>query len=766
MRKIKLLCTFFIIFFNLYLLHAQKIGLVLSGGGGKGLAHVGVLKCLEDNGIKVDCIVGTSMGGLVGGFHAAGYSAREIEKIVLSEYFQYWASGKILTKDRFLLPRPDDDAAWISFDLEIDTSFHTVINPVLVNDIALNFELARYLYLPSIQSGFDFDSLPIPFRCLASDVFSQKSVVIKKGQLSDALRASMAVPLFFRPIKIDKKYLFDGGIYNNFGVDIMRQEFAPEVIIGVNVAYNEYPYSDDDELAQNPLRYMLIANSNTALLTEKDILIEPKVTFSATQLDYVKEKIQIGYEATQKQIEEIKKKIKPQLASNFVSQFKRFTDLTETNISNFSVSGVNSHKGRYIRGMFKLKKNQYMSIAELEKRYFRLASFPYFQTLYPRFLPNAAGCYEFNLEVKDRSIFKVQGGGSLSTRGVSMIYGGINFSFLRTKLYSLTLNTYAGTFYTSFQGKLQINYPYRVPFYIEPQITYNKWDYINASELFLPIETFKTNVQRTDRFFGLNIGIGTGNSMKTVASVGRIDNHDDYTNSNTLLSFDTLDITNLQGLLLRVQFIRNTLNRKQFASAGGAEQFSAIYFNGSETHLVGNTSIFDKLPYLAYHQWFRLKASAERYFGQGKYHWGYMVEGVFSNQPAFRNFRSTLINAPAFYPLLDSKTLFLSDFRAFSYAALGIRNIVSLSKKIDFRMEGYLFKPFNRVWEGDKQNPILNGINLSLRDFNLAASSILVYHSPLGPASLNVNYYDDAHYNWSFFLNVGLLIFNKRAMEE
>ncbi len=756
-------------FLTPYLLHAQRVGLVLSGGGGKGLAHIGVLKCLEDNGIKVDYIVGTSMGGLVGGFYAAGYSAREIEKIVLPEDFQYWAGGKTLPKDRFLLPRPDDDAAWIALDLEIDTSFHAMINPILVNDVALNFALMRYLYQPSAQAGFNFDSLPIPFRCIAADVFTQKAVILKQGQLADALRASMTVPLFFRPIKIEKRYLFDGGIYNNFGVDVMRKEFNPDVIIGVNVAQNEYPYDNDDELMQNPLRYMLIANSNTNLLFEKDVLIEPQIPFPSTKLDYVKEKIKIGYEATQKQIEEIKKKVSRQSESNFISQFRQFTNLAETNISNFTVSGVNSHQSRYVKGMFKIKKNHHLSIAEVRKRYFRLASYPYFQTLYPRFAPDKAGCYEFDLEVKNKNIFKVQGGGNLSTRGVSMIYGGINFSFLRKKLYSVMLNAYSGTFYTSFQAKLQINYPYRIPFYIEPQITYNNWDYIKASELFLPIETFKTSVQRIDRFFGANLGIGTGNSMKTVLSAGVVNNHDDYVNANTLFSFDTLDVTSLRGLLLRLQFSNNTLNRKQFASTGGADHFSIFYFNGSETHLAGNTSVFNKpnkTPYLAYHQWFKLKASTERYFKHGKYHWGYLVEGVFSNQPVFRNFRSTLINAPAFYPLLDSKTLFLSDFRAFSYVAGGLRNVFSLSKKIDFRLEGYIFKPFNRILEGNRQNPLLTETNLYVKDFNLASSGILVYHSPLGPASLNINYYDDVHYHWSFFLNVGLLIFNKRVMED
>jgi len=764
------LCFFWLVFLFAQSLFAQKVGLVLSGGGGKGLAHIGVLKCLEEHGIKVDYIVGTSAGGLIGGFYAAGYSAKEIEKMVLSDEFQQGVSGKIMPKERFSLAQPDDDASWISFDLEVDTLFHALLNPVLVNDIPLNFGLARHFYLPSMIAGYDFDNLPIPFRCIASDILTQKSVVISKGQLSDAIRATITVPVFFTPIKVEGKYLFDGGIYNNFGVDVMRADFKPDVIIGVNVAtnsYAEYPYGQDEEFVKNPIKYALIANADTTLLTANDILIVPDVPYTATKFDRVKEKIKIGYDATQAKIEEIKRKIGyQQQTPPFTSHYSLFTDMRETNISKFTVTGIDDNKSQYIKGMFNIKKDRHSSIANMRKRYFRLASFQYFQSIYPRFLPDEKGCYEFNLEVKDKSIFKILGGGNLSTRGISMIYAGANFHFLRKKLYNATFNAYAGTFYSSIQGKLQINYPHRVPFYIEPQFTYNNWDYIQASELFIPIKTFKTNVKRTDRFVGVNIGIGTGNTTKTIFSAGIIDNNDDYVNTSTLLSFDTLDITALRGFLLRLQWSRTTLNRKQFANAGSADHFSLMYFNGEETHLAGSTSVFgnDKTPHTNQHHWFRAKASTERYIGKGKYQWGYMLEGVFSNQSTFRNYRSSLINAPAFYPLLDSRTLFLSDFRAFGYVAGGLRNVIALAKRLDLRLEGYIFKPFNKITEGIQQNAVVEKTGFKV--FNIALSSILVYHSPLGPASLNLNYYDDVRYQWGFFLNVGLLIFNKRAMEE
>src|SRR5688500_7591052 len=112
----------------------------------------------------------------------------------------------------------------------------------------------------SAISKNNFDSLFVPLRVVASDIFTQNEVVIKKGLLSDALRATQTVPFFYNPIRIDGKYLFDGGVYNNFPVDIAVKEFKPDVVIGVNVSskiYEEYPYESDEKLISHSLLFLL-----------------------------------------------------------------------------------------------------------------------------------------------------------------------------------------------------------------------------------------------------------------------------------------------------------------------------------------------------------------------------------------------------------------------------------------------------------------------------------------------------------------------------
>ena len=265
----------FIIFLLFYQpLSGQKVALVLSGGGAKGLAHVGVLKMLEEHEIPVDYIVGTSMGGVIGGFYAAGYSTTEIEQLVLQDDFQQWVGGELGENYHFYYSKSEEHAGILNLKLDVDSSLS--INANLANDIAINFALAEFLAQASQRSNYNFDSLMIPYRTVAADIFTQQVVVLKSGRLNEALRATLSVPFFFRPLRLDNKFLFDGGVYDNFPISVAREEFEPDVIIGVNVStkvYDEYPYDEDEELIDESLLSMLLDKPDLKLLTDRDIYL-------------------------------------------------------------------------------------------------------------------------------------------------------------------------------------------------------------------------------------------------------------------------------------------------------------------------------------------------------------------------------------------------------------------------------------------------------------------------------------------------------------
>jgi NTE family protein len=228
----------------------------LSGGGAKGLAHIGVLKALEENDIPVDYIVGTSMGGVIGGFYSAGYSPIQIEQIAISREFQEWVNGYTDPNYDLFFNQEEPNSSFIAVNLGIDSTLKPTLRSNLSSDFSLNFGLAEDLAQASAKSGYNFDKLFIPFRCMAAEVFTQEKIILKRGKLNEAVRTTLSVPFFYRPIKINDRYLFDGGLYNNFPTDVMKKEFSPDLTIGVNVSsktYSSYPYGKDEVLMGSQL---------------------------------------------------------------------------------------------------------------------------------------------------------------------------------------------------------------------------------------------------------------------------------------------------------------------------------------------------------------------------------------------------------------------------------------------------------------------------------------------------------------------------------
>ncbi|MEJ2004110.1 MAG: patatin-like phospholipase family protein [Cyclobacteriaceae bacterium] len=268
----------------------QRVTLVMSGGGAKGLAHVGVVKALEEEGIPIDFVAGTSMGGVIAGCYAAGYSADEIEGIMTSEDFLRWVNGEPEPGYNYFYLLDEQYPSVLDVDFSLDSTFHASLRTSLASDLSLNFALAEKFAQPAMIAHYDFDSLFVPVRIVASEVFTQNEVILEDGSLASAIRTSLSVPFFYKPIRIDRRYLFDGGIYNNFPVDVAQQEFDSDVIIGVNVSskvFAEYPYEEDDELINNSLLFMLLDKSDPGVVPENGIYIEPDLT-GYTALDFRK----------------------------------------------------------------------------------------------------------------------------------------------------------------------------------------------------------------------------------------------------------------------------------------------------------------------------------------------------------------------------------------------------------------------------------------------------------------------------------------------
>ncbi|MDE6101346.1 MAG: patatin-like phospholipase family protein, partial [Paramuribaculum sp.] len=192
----------------------DAVGLTLSGGGAKGIAHIGVIQALEENNIPVDCITGTSMGAIVGSLYAMGYSPAEMIDLIRSKPFQYWSTGKIDSDLTYYFLEPDPSPANVSVNVGKGGSPQSVLPSSLINPLPMNFAFMELFSGASAQCGGDFNRLMVPFRCVASDVNRKDKAVFSSGDLADCVRASMSFPMVFHPIEIDGRPMFDGGIYD------------------------------------------------------------------------------------------------------------------------------------------------------------------------------------------------------------------------------------------------------------------------------------------------------------------------------------------------------------------------------------------------------------------------------------------------------------------------------------------------------------------------------------------------------------------------
>ncbi|HYL70604.1 MAG TPA: patatin-like phospholipase family protein, partial [Candidatus Dormibacteraeota bacterium] len=276
-----------------------RVGLVLSGGGARGAAHIGVLKVLEQLHVPVDAIAGTSMGAVVGGLYASGLSASEIEKIMTSINWQDAFRDRPPREDLTLRRKQEDESFLVKFPLGVHDK-HILLPKGLVQGQKLT-QMLRRLTLPVARVS-NFDQLPTPFRAVATDLETGDTVVMGEGDLTSAMRASLSAPGVFAPVEREGRLLVDGGIADNVPVDIARA-MGVDLLIVVDVGF---PLLTRQQLSSAPvissqMLAILIhrnAEKQLAALTPRDILIQPELgTASSFDFGIVPRVIDVGEHA-------------------------------------------------------------------------------------------------------------------------------------------------------------------------------------------------------------------------------------------------------------------------------------------------------------------------------------------------------------------------------------------------------------------------------------------------------------------------------------
>ena len=279
--------------------HRAKIGLALSGGGARGSAHIGVLKALEELDVPVDYIAGTSMGAIIGGLYASGYSAAEIEDILDNMDWEQAMQDRPDRAERTMRTKELESQFLIPFRLGFNKGeFQMPLG--LIEGQHLD-QVFREILMP-VVGVHDFDNLPIPFRAIATDLVTGEEVILSKGSLPDSLRASMSVPGVFSPVLIDDQLLVDGGMANNLPVSVVRGMGA-DIVIAVDISS---PLLTRDRLKSVFSVTEQLTNFLTRRTTEaqiqrlgpEDRLIVPDLGgFSAADFKGAGEIVKIGYQA-------------------------------------------------------------------------------------------------------------------------------------------------------------------------------------------------------------------------------------------------------------------------------------------------------------------------------------------------------------------------------------------------------------------------------------------------------------------------------------
>lgn len=739
----------------------QKVGVVLSGGGASGAAHIGVLKALEENNIPIDYITGTSIGALVGALYASGKTPSEIEALFTSDDFIEWSNGIALEKYTFFYKEEDLSAEVVNIDFSLDTLFEANLPISFVSSVPIDFGLMKLFASPSAAANYNFDSLMIPFRCIAADITNGKEYPFYSGDLATAVRASMAYPFYLSPIKYKGSLLFDGGLYNNFPSDIMYHDFMPDYIIGSNVSRKDAPPTEDNLVSQ--IKSMLSKESNYTIECAKGIIIKPEVD-EITLLDFEQnyKAIQEGYKATIKSLDSIKANIKDYRAlEDLDTKRQAFINKNEPlRFRNVQISGIEEQQTNYIFNRA-LKNRPFFEFDKLEQSYMRLLSDRGIKSIYPiAEYDSASGYYDLNLEIKKEKSFQVEFGGIISTRPINTGFVGLRYNRMKKTNLTLSGNTYFGKLHSSAKIGGRIEFPNRLPIYTELNYIASKWDFFNSSTTLLE-DVNPSYLIKNENFIDLKFGTPIRFKGKIELGLSLFELENEYYQDNDFLRTDTADINRFRGFSPYVEYIRSTLNQKQFANTGSQVEIKARWVYGDEKNIPGSTSL-ESDNAISRREWFELRFKYQSYFfSKNKFKLGSQIEFISTNQPFFNNYTATVLISPSFQPIPEMSTLFQYQYRTHTYGAIGLKTIYSFTKKLDLRVEGYIFQPYQEIIDNNKSAGY--GVILSTRDFIGTATA--VYNTRIGPIAASFNYYDKAVDQTKFLIHFGYILFNKRALD-
>lgn len=365
---------------------SPKVGLVLSGGGAKGLAHIGALKVIDEAGIKIDYIGGTSMGAIVGALYASGYSAKELDSIFKATDFSKLIQDNVPRGAKTFYEKDDSERYALGLPF---TNFNVSFPEAISGGQNIYNELVRLLF--HVKDIQDFKRLPIPFLCIATNVETGEEVLLDDGYLPEAIMASGTFPSLFEPSEIEGEILIDGGVVNNYPIDQVR-EMGADLIIGVDVQHGlatRESLSSATEILLQINNYRTV-NDMKDKIERTEIYIKPNIDdFSVIDFNRSKEIVEVGEQAAYTKFEELKQVSQKQ---NFVLNKENKIKVEDSlTINRLIIKGNDRYTRGYIKGKLRFNLAEKISFDKLKQGINNLSASGNFKTIRYELVSNGLG---------------------------------------------------------------------------------------------------------------------------------------------------------------------------------------------------------------------------------------------------------------------------------------------------------------------------------------------------------------------------------------
>ncbi len=750
-------------------LHAQKVGLVLSGGGAKGITHIGIIRALEENNIPVDYIAGTSMGAIVGSLYAMGYSPDDMERLIKSDDFKRWYTGGIEEKYIYYFKKNPPTPEFINIRVSLRNPLHKVKTQFLpssvVDPLQMNLAFLELFGRATAECSGDFNRLFVPFRCVASDVYNKRPIIFSEGDLGDAVRASMSFPAMFKPIEIDSVLAYDGGIYNNFPVNVMVDDFHPDIIIGSVVSSNPGKPKEGDIMSQ--LENMVMQKTDYTLPDSLGILMTFKYKdVNLMDFDRYDELHDAGYDRAIALMDSIKNRISRRTDFRLLEK-RRIAfrnSLPEFRFRDITIHGVTEQQKSYIRKEFHADEDGTFSLEELRRGYFRLMS----DNMISEIIPHAVydpydKKYTLDLKVKIEDDLSLRVGGNVGSNGANQVYVGATYHNLDNYAKELSIDGQLGQIYNNLQFSGRIDLPTRLPTSFRLVTSLSTFNYLKQERLFSRGNTPIFNKQ-DEKFVKLYVSIPFLSSMKAEFGIGYGGLTDQYFQTNVIdFSSAKRDKSTYKIFGGSVAMDGNTLNSKQFPTSGRRERLSAHIYTGKERYFPGVAPDGYENDYEYIQSWLQLSYEMEKYLNFKKnFTLGTYLNVYYSSRNFSHNYRATMMQAGEFIPTEHGKIAYNEAFRANQFVGLGVVPIYQFNNVFHARLGVYGFAPIFPILEDENHKAYLGKMFTRIE---YLSELDLVVSLPFGAVSAYVNYYSSPKNNWNVGISLGWQIFGGRFMD-